>query len=86
MARPASDKDMVTISFRCEREVRDGLDEVARLIKRDRSWVINEAIEEYLTHELSNLRSIARGLEQARRGEFATEEQVKGAFETFKQP
>ncbi|UFP93020.1 CopG family ribbon-helix-helix protein [Gloeobacter morelensis] len=84
MARPVSDRDMVTVSFRCEREVRDSLDEVAKLIERDRSWVINAAIEEYLARELSDLRSIARGLDQARRGELASDEQVKAAFDAFK--
>jgi RHH-type rel operon transcriptional repressor/antitoxin RelB len=69
-----------TISFRLESEKREALDAVASALDRDRSYIINEAIEAYLDIHRWQLDHIREGLRQANAGEFATEAEVKSAF------
>jgi predicted transcriptional regulator len=69
-----------TLSFRTDEDIRDRLDRLAGTRQRDRSFLINEAIEQYL--ELSDWQEaqIRAGIEEADRGEFATEEEVEAVF------
>ena len=68
------------ISFRMDSEKREALDAVASALDRDRSYVINEAIEAYLDIHRWQLTHIREGLRQADAGEFATEAEMKAAF------
>jgi predicted transcriptional regulator len=69
-----------TLSFRTDEETKTRLDSLAGARRRDRSFLINEAIEQYL--ELSDWQEaqIRAGIEEADRGEFATEEEVEAVF------
>ncbi len=69
-----------TMSFRTDEETKSRLDRLAGTRQRDRSFLINEAIEQYL--ELSDWQEaqIRAGIEEADRGEFATEEEVEAVF------
>ena len=69
-----------TLSFRTDEETKSRLDSLAGALRRDRSFLINEAIEQYL--ELSDWQEaqIRAGIEEADRGEFATEEEVEAVF------
>jgi predicted transcriptional regulator len=69
-----------TLSFRTDEETKSRLDSLAGARRRDRSFLINEAIEQYL--ELSDWQEaqIRAGIEEADRGEFATEEEVEAVF------
>ena len=69
-----------TISFRLESEKREALDAVAAALDRDRSYVINEAIEAYLDVHRWQTDHIRQGLRQAR-GE--RERRVFGALADF---
>ncbi len=74
-----------TISFRLESEKREALDAVATALDRDRSYIINEAIENeaieaYLDVHRWQLEHIREGLRQADAGEFATEAEMKATF------
>jgi predicted transcriptional regulator len=69
-----------TISFRLESEKREALDAVATALDRDRSYIINEAIEAYLDVHRWQLDHISEGLRQADAGEFATEAEMKATF------
>ena len=62
-----------TVSFRLDSEKREALDAVASALDRDRSYVINEAIETYLDIHRWQADHIREGLRQADAGEFATE-------------
>jgi RHH-type rel operon transcriptional repressor/antitoxin RelB len=69
-----------TISFRLESEKREALDAVASALDRDRSYIINEAIEAYLDVHRWQLDHIREGLRQANAEEFATEAEMKATF------
>jgi predicted transcriptional regulator len=69
-----------TISFRIEREKKTALDGTAAELDRDRSYVINEAVDAYLEVRRWQLEHIREGLRQAQAGEFATEDEVRQAF------
>ena len=69
-----------TIRFRLESEKRAALDAVASALDRDRSYIINEAIEAYLDVQRWQIDHIREGLRQADAGEFATEAETKTTF------
>jgi predicted transcriptional regulator len=69
-----------TLSFRTDEDIRDRLDRLAGTRQRDRSFLINEAIDRYLELNDWQETQIRVGIEQADRGEFATEEEVEAVF------
>lgn len=73
-----------TITFRIEAEKREALDAIAALMDRNRSYVLNEAISAYLEVNQWQLEHIKEGLRQADAEEFATEAEVKAAFEKWR--
>lgn len=74
-----------TITFRLDSEKRKTLDEIASLLDRDRSYILNEAIESYLEVYSWQVEHIKEGLRQADNGEFATTEEVNNAFAKWHQ-
>lgn len=70
----------VSISFRTGKAKIDLLDQLARQQRRDRTQLIEEAIEQYLELERLHLARIDEGIAAANRGEFATEEEVQAEF------
>ena len=75
---------MPTVSFRISDEKKIKLDELASCQDRDRTYIINEAIDTYLDVMAWQFSSIQKGLEQADHGEFAAEVKVKAAFDKWK--
>jgi RHH-type rel operon transcriptional repressor/antitoxin RelB len=69
-----------TISFRLESDKREALDAIATALDRDRSYLINEAIEAYLDVHRWQMDHVREGLRQANSGEFATEAEMKVTF------
>jgi len=69
-----------TISFRLDAEKKIALDEMGSGIERDRTFVINQAIDAYLEVHSRQLGHIKEGLRQADAGEFARGEKVAAAF------
>jgi RHH-type rel operon transcriptional repressor/antitoxin RelB len=58
-----------TLSFRTDEEIRTRLDRLAEARRRDRSFLINEAIEQYLELQDWQEAQIRAGLEEVQRGE-----------------
>ncbi len=69
-----------TITFRLDAEKKIALDEIASGIERDRSFVLNQAIDAYLEVHSWQLDHIKEGLRQADAGEFASDEEVAAAL------
>ena len=68
------------MTLRLEPELRQQLDQLAKAQRRSRSFVASEAIREYVAVNAWQIEEIKKGLEEADRGEFATEEQVRRTF------
>ena len=71
---------MNTLSFRTQDTTKQKLDMLAAQQRRDRSFIINEAIDYYLSLQDWQLQHIEAGVKQARRKQFATEAEVRNAF------
>ncbi len=65
------------VTLRLDPELRKRLDHLARTQRRSRSFIAAEAIREYMAVNQWQIKEISKGLEEADRGDFATEEQVR---------
>jgi len=66
-----------TLTFRAHRKKVKALDRLAQALDRDRSYLLNEAVDQYLSVHEYHLRQIREGLAQARAGRLIDYEQVK---------
>jgi len=69
-----------TVSFRIDSGQREALDRVAKLLDRDRSYVIGQAISDFLEIQESQIACIQERVKQADEGRFASDEEVRAAF------
>jgi predicted transcriptional regulator len=76
---------MQTISFRVDEHKKIRLDALAAVQERDRSYIINEAIDSYLALMDWQLDHITVGIKQADQGEFATTEEFETTLAKWKQ-
>lgn len=72
--------DSKVFTVRVPAEVKDQLDALAETMDRSRSWLVNQAIENYIRHNEWFLREVRKGLEAAERGEFASPEEVEATI------
>jgi predicted transcriptional regulator len=68
MPMPAG-RNAIPISVRLPAELVERLDKVAALMERPRSWVILDAVREYLADEGQEVLDIQAGIEELDRGE-----------------
>jgi predicted transcriptional regulator len=66
----------IPISVRLPPEMVEKLDKVAAIMERPRSWVIMDAIREYLADEGQEMLDIQAGIEELDRGEGIPFEEV----------
>lgn len=66
----------ISIGTRITPELDADLSKVAAILARPKSWLVEQALKEYLIHEKSFLRSIAEGIEEADRGDLVYHAQV----------
>ena len=65
-----------TVTFRIDAEKRATLDRLARTMDRDRSHLLNEAVDAFLDVHAWQIAHIEEGLRQAETGDFADEAEV----------
>jgi RHH-type transcriptional regulator, rel operon repressor / antitoxin RelB len=75
----------VSVSFRTEKSKVKQLDALAKQQRRDRTQLIDEAIENYLEIQRWHLQEIEAGIREADAGGFASEQEVRVAFEKLLQ-
>jgi predicted transcriptional regulator len=73
-----------SVTFRLEEDKIDTLDALAASMHRDRSFLLNEAVENYLDLKQWQIAQIRVALAEADAGQFATDEEVRAAFAAFK--
>ncbi len=76
--------DRETISFRLDAKKRQALDALAQAQDRDRTYVLNEAIDAYLDVHQWQLEHIQEGIRQADAGDFASDAAVAAAFSRWR--
>lgn len=74
-----------TLSFRTEEETRQQIDKVAESLERDRSWVINEAVANYLQLYNWQLQQIDEGIRELDAGQGYTLDEVREHFSNLQQ-
>ncbi len=65
------------MTLRLEPDLRRRLDRLAKAQRRSRSFIAAEAIREYVAVNGWQIEEIKKGLEEADRGEFAGDEEVR---------
>ena len=68
--------DPRTISFRIPADKVAALDEIAKAMDRDRSYLLNEAVESYLNEQRRFAAMVQEGIDAAERGELVDHEEV----------
>jgi predicted transcriptional regulator len=68
------------ITFRIDSDKKATLDAIAAGINRDRSYVLNEAIDAYLEMHQWQIEEILNGIAEAEIADFATDEEVQATF------
>jgi predicted transcriptional regulator len=71
------------ISFVTDASKRARLDQIAGAFGKNLSAVINEALDQYIDLHEWQLRHIRQGVEEAKRGEFATDGEVDAFFNQY---
>jgi predicted transcriptional regulator len=72
-----------TISFRIAPEKVAQLDLIANAMDRDRSYLLNEAVEGYLREQRCFAAMVEEGLEASRKGELIDDEEVGRMIESW---
>lgn len=72
------------VTFRIDADTRAALDRLASALDRDRSYLINEAVEAYLALHAWQIAHIEEGLRQADAGEFAAGREVAAFCKRFR--
>ena len=65
------------MTVRVEPRTRKALDGIATALDRDRTYVVNQALEAYIDVHHWHIEHIQQGLREAKAGKFASEAQVK---------
>ena len=71
------------VSFVTEATKRARLDQIAAVFGTNLSAVINEALDQYIDLHEWQLKHIQEGVEEAKRGDFATDEEVDIFFSEY---
>ena len=69
--------DKQTISFRIDSDKVGALDQLAEALDRDRSYLLNEAVEAYLDVQRWQIEHIQGSIKQADAGELISHEEVR---------
>ena len=73
-----------TLTVRVEPGIRKALDGIAVALDRDRTYVVGQALEEFISVHQWQLDHIRQGLREANAGEFASAAEVKRVTERLR--
>ncbi len=68
-----------TVSFRIDKTRKAELDAIAHAMERDRSYVLNRAVEDFIEINNWQIERIKEGIAAADAGDFASDEEVAAA-------
>ena len=78
MMSAVTSKEAITV--RLDAGKRTELDALAHVMSRDRSFLVNEAIDAYLAVHRWQTAHVQKGLDQADAGAFASDEEIAAAY------
>jgi RHH-type transcriptional regulator, rel operon repressor / antitoxin RelB len=73
-----------SVTFRIDDDKLAFLDELASSQKRDRSHIINQAVDNYIEVKRWHIEQIEKAVAEADAGKFASPEDVRAALDAFK--
>ena len=73
-------KEFETVSFRIEKSKKAELDSLAKAMERDRSYILNQAVADFIAFNRWQIERIEQGMAAAEAGDFATEEEMAAAI------
>lgn len=73
--------DKETVTFRIPAAKKKALDSIAQGLDRDRSYVLNEAVNNFLELHQWQIDQIKKGLAEVKAGKFVPEAEVEAFFE-----
>jgi predicted transcriptional regulator len=73
-----------SVTFRLDDEKIHFLDQLATSMDRDRSYLLNDAVETYIDVKKWQLDEIKAAIVEADAGDFASAAEVKAAFDAFR--
>jgi RHH-type rel operon transcriptional repressor/antitoxin RelB len=71
------------LNVRLPEQLHAQLTELTRVTGRSKSFLAIEALEAYISHQSWQLAEVQAGIEEANRGEFASDEQMRTIFEKY---
>lgn len=71
---------MKATTIRMEDTILDRVDSMAKSVNRSRTWVINQAIERFLSYEEWFVQEVQVGVNEVANGEIAPQEKVEERF------
>jgi predicted transcriptional regulator len=69
-----------SVSFRLDDDKLAFLDQLAQSTHRDRSYLINQAVEDYIEVRRWHIEEIKKAVAEADAGDFASDEEVEAFF------
>ena len=66
-----------TLTVRLDAGLRDTLDSIAESLERDRTYVVNQALQAYVDVHSWHVSHIQQGLKDANAGKFSSPDEVK---------
>ena len=71
---------MRATTIRMEDTVLDRVDSMAKSVNRSRTWIINQAVEQFLSYEEWFVQEVQAGVNEVANGELASPEKVEQRF------
>ena len=75
----------VTISARVPMDLSQQVDRLANAMRRNRSWIVEEALRSYIKQELAFLEAVEEGIKQMEAGEVVDHAVVVADWERHRQ-
>lgn len=76
--------EKINVTIRMDAEEVAFLDKLAGITDRDRSYLIKQAVSEYIALQRWQVEEIEKALQEADAGKFATEKEVKHVFDELR--
>ena len=74
---------MKATTIRMEDKTLDRIDSMAKSLSRSRTWIINQAIERYISYEEWFAHEVKSGLNEMQNGDLSSSEEVRNKLQKW---